>query len=249
MHTRLISEILRPLTILALVSSTWRLKLPSMILLRATRRTRNLPIRFLPSTRTGLRLCGITKTVERSVSKAQPRLPDTDLVTTKLIAVRSSSTKVSNRVVVVMVTMVLSSKLLIKVMAINKLLKVKIRAHRQHLRIRILRLPPLLKAKVMATVKDTDTDTVSAATVVFPLFPLFVATKAMDSTPNRLLVNMDSSNSKSSSRSNIPARTSTTSVSRVSRVSSMAEVLIKGSRIKVMVVVDMVDATEQVKCF
>ena len=224
-----------------------------MILLRATRRTRNLPIRFLPSTRTGLRLCGITKTVERSVSKAQPRLPDTDLVTTKLIAVRSSSTKVSNRVVVVMVTMVLSSKLLIKVMAINKLLKVKIRAHRQHLRIRILRLPPLLKAKVMATVKDTDTvtdtDTVPAATVVFPLFPLFVATKAMDSTPNRLLVNMDSSNSKSSSRSNIPARTSTTSVSRVSRVSSMAEVLIKGSRIKVMVVVDMVDATEQVKCF
>lgn len=178
-----------------------------------------------------------------------------DPVTTKLIAV-SSSTKVSNRVVVVMVTMVLSSKLLIKVMAINKLLKVKIRAHRQHLRIRILRLPPLLKAKVMATDKDTatvkdtdtvtDTDTVSAVTVVFPLFPLFVATKAMDTTPNRLLVNMDSSNSKSSSRNNIPARTSTTSVSRVS---SMAEVLIKGSRIKVMVVVDMVDATEQVKCF
>ena len=170
-----------------------------------------------------------------------------DPVTTKLIAV-SSSTKVSNRVVVVMVTMVLSSKLLIKVMAINKLLKVKaktnrinkIRVHRKHLRIRslrILRLPPLLIATV------TDTDMVSAATVVFPLFP---DTKAMDTTLNRLLVNMDSSsnsNSSSRSRNNIPARTSTNSVS------SMAKVLITSSRTKVMVVVDMLVVTEQVKCF
>merc|ERR1712051_979607 len=174
--------ILRPLTIPVLVFSTWKLKLALMTSLRATRRTRNSPTRFLPSARTGSRFSGTTKTAERSAIIALPQLPDMDPVTMRLLALSSSSQVI--RVVDMLLLPLLLLQLLPHTLAMATAIRVMVPikllnqqpAHQLSLRLlQILRLPPLILSPIV-------TPMVQLATVKPPLHPL---TKDMDTTSNK----------------------------------------------------------------
>merc|ERR1712051_978920 len=209
--------ILRPLTIPVLVFSTWKLKLALMTSLRATRRTRNSPTRFLPSARTGSRFSGTTKTAERSAIIAQPQLPDMDPVTMRLLALSSSSQVI--RVVDMLLLPLLLLQLLPHTLAMATAIRVMVPiklpnqqpAHQQSLRLlQILRLPPL---------SPIVTPMVQLATVKPPLHPL---TKDMATTSNK---SINSQQQHLSQRSLIPASHTVATVKDLDTRSSVPKVI------------------------